>query len=591
MSGSSSRRQVSVCVNACADRLFDTLLAELPKLITPSSLSDALGRWDESLRTNPQIEMPSAGAFMEAFDDLLDHACADRRPLGSYFTPKSLVEPILDYALRDLVMDRIGDDFRRRGRPFSPLPAISDWTAKDRLNAEAIILDLRIADLAAGPGTFLIPAGEWLAGSLASIRTAEISPSGSVVCECFRELALRSLYGVDLDPVAVHAGRLATWLSVGDREWSSKDLCHWVTADSLAVTEQEAWRDWFPDVFDRDTPGFDVILGNPPFANAIEKRAGDGMDGAKKTRQAQFPDLTGTADLAYYFLAMADRLCRPAGSIGMVLPRAVLAAASTRKLRRRLTETRPPTMIYAPPESLLFRGANVFVACLVLRAGAVCVASRSPAVRESSIRFDPVTIADENWWGGVNGTALDDGFRGSKTVGEVFEIVGSMTTGMAYDLAPFVREESAVDNRSEDEPPLRLVTTGLIDPGVCHWGRRPCRYLKRDYDRPVIESNEGMPTSMQARLSMARRPKVLVAGLSTRIEAYFDQAGAHAGAVSTYSIFHPKDDIGRLRRLSDQLNSDAVTKRFEHELGATALGGGRITVTKDFLRRLPIVGS
>ena len=43
----------------------------------------------------------------------------------------------------------------------------------------------------------------------------------------------------------------------------------------------------------------------------------------KEDRGDVFGDLSGTADLAYYFLALADRLTMPKGAVGFVLPRGV----------------------------------------------------------------------------------------------------------------------------------------------------------------------------------------------------------------------------------------------------------------------------
>jgi hypothetical protein len=42
-----------------------------------------------------------------------------------------------------------------------------------------------------------------------------------------------------------------------------------------------------------------------------------------------------------------------------------------------------------------------------------------------------------------------------------------------------------------------------------------------------------------------------------------------------------------LTQLAVRLNAPDASRRLERELGATALGGGRITVTKAFLQRLP----
>jgi hypothetical protein len=167
--------------------------------------------------------------------------------------------------------------------------------------------------------------------------------------------------------------------------------------------------------------------------------------------------------------------------------------------------------------------------------------------------------------------------------------MASMTTGIAYDLVGYLREASESEIKTPREGgPMRLVTTGLIEPGQCDWGRRKCRYLKKDYLHPVIDlTGEPLPAYLRDRLRKVARPKVLVAGLSLRVEAFFDEAGIHAGAVSTYSIFDRQDNVDRLRELSDYLNSPEVSRRLALELGATALGGGRITLTKSFLQGLP----
>ena len=49
-------------------------------------------------------------------------------------------------------------------------------------------------------------------------------------------------------------------------------------------------------------------------------------------------------------------------------------------------------------------------------------------------------------------------------MGSVFSIAASMTTGDAYTIRPHILEDA-------NSKALKLVTTGLIDPFVCRWGR------------------------------------------------------------------------------------------------------------------------
>ncbi len=160
-----------------------------------------------------------------------------------------------------------------------------------------------------------------------------------------------------------------------------------------------------------------------------------------------------------------------------------------------------------------------------------------------------------------------------------FKVAASMTAGDAYDCLP-----SLLDERSGGC--IKLLTTGLIDPDKSLWGARNCRYLGRNLRHPRLKAEQ--PTaSLQRRIEMARRPKIIVAGLSKRIECHFDLAGEYIGAVSTFSIFHPDDDVRALDRVHARLLEPTATAQFVSELGANAMGGGSITMKKKFLENFP----
>jgi hypothetical protein len=349
------------------------------------------------------------------------------------------------------------------------------------------------------------------------------------------------------------------------------------------------WHIELPSVFDRPRDqatssderrrgGFDLIVGNPPFVNAIE---GGVSDTEKPLLRYQFREVGGTADLAYYFLALATTLVRPGGRVALVQPRAVLNAAPVRALRARLSSWLRPTLLYAPGRSDLFAGPAVFVALVVLGPSPECLVSRDDEPNDAT--WVTGSIQDENWWQAIdallNPTDRDEAWGGA-VVGDLFEVAASMTTGDAYDVVPAV-----VDEEQGESP--KLVTTGLIEPGFCLWGQATCRYLKRDFAHPRIVESGPLSKSLTKRLARSRRPKILVAGLTKRIECFLDREGEYIGAVSTYSIFHPADDLSELEALCDQLLSEEASERFRSILGGNAMGGGNITMKKTFLAAFP----
>jgi hypothetical protein len=525
------------------------------------------------------------GVFLEAYQVVRDQigAVASLRQAGAYYTPTSLTQPITEHAVGGTLVDRLlGTLFPDRPET-SPAPAVTTWTRRQREEAESILLDLAICDPAAGPAAFLLSAGRYLADRLAILRQSDdmVSAWTDVVRSC--------LFGVEIDPASARAAQIALWIAAGCRPDISSREMNVQVGDSLRSRYGDPLRGWqnrFPKIFGRTPAGFDVVVGNPPFANAIEDELDESIRIAKRGRKGFFSELTGTADLAYYFLVLADRLVRPDGAVGLVLPRALLSTPSARDLRARLVASRPPALIYAPPDPSLFHSANIFVTALVLRRSGSCLVSRSSPRNDGSIAWDTTVVESEQWWSAVVGKS--DSSAQGPTLGSLAHVAASMTTGMAYDLIPYVAEDEQGELEADQEGSLRLVTTGLIDPGVCRWGEKTCRYLKHRFDRPIIRLDATTPATLRVRIEKMTRPKILVAGLSTRIEACLDRTGRWIGAVSTYSITDPDDDITRLGRLVAFLNGPGVSEEFRRQLGATALGGGRITVTKGFLTGLTV---
>jgi hypothetical protein len=144
----------------------------------------------------------------------------DRRETGTHYTPKSLTEAIVKETLEPLVY--VGP---AEGKPRE------EW----RLRSAAELLDLKICDPAMGSGAFLVQVCRWLAERLveawaeAQKHGNAITADGEVVDEigsrepmrkdaeerlliARRLIAERSLYGVDVNPLAVELAKLSIWL-------------------------------------------------------------------------------------------------------------------------------------------------------------------------------------------------------------------------------------------------------------------------------------------------------------------------------------------------------------------------------------------
>ncbi len=77
------------------------------------------------------------------------------------------------------------------------------------------------------------------------------------------------------------------------------------------------WEIEFPEVFDRDNPGFDAIVGNPPFAGkntTINAHVSGYQDWLKVVN----PESHGNADLVAHFFRRAFSLLRQSGCFGLI---------------------------------------------------------------------------------------------------------------------------------------------------------------------------------------------------------------------------------------------------------------------------------
>jgi hypothetical protein len=148
---------------------------------------------------------------------------AARRTSGTYYTPRTLTEPIVRYALEPVVYEGPAE-----GRP------VAEWRLKDARE----LLEVKVCDFAMGSGAFLVQACRYLSDRLLEAWEAverkgpegvRITPEGERSSGDPRErlipldqeerrtvamrfVADRCLYGVDRNPMAVEMAKLSLWL-------------------------------------------------------------------------------------------------------------------------------------------------------------------------------------------------------------------------------------------------------------------------------------------------------------------------------------------------------------------------------------------
>ena len=117
----------------------------------------------------------------------------ERKTSGSYYTPTSLIDCLLDAALEPVLDEAV--------------------RAPD---SEAAILKLKVVDPACGSGHFLIAASHRVAKRLAAERTGDEEPSPDALRKALRDVIGHCIYGVDVNPMAVELCKVNLWLEALD---------------------------------------------------------------------------------------------------------------------------------------------------------------------------------------------------------------------------------------------------------------------------------------------------------------------------------------------------------------------------------------
>ncbi|MBA3549194.1 MAG: hypothetical protein H0T76_22200 [Nannocystis sp.] len=256
---------------------------------------------------------------------------AARRRSGTHYTPRTLTASIVRTTLEPL------------------LAALGERPDAARL------LDLKICDPALGCGAFLLAACHQLGEQLeaAWIRDHDGPQSTPDLAQrARRQIAAHCLHGVDLEPVAVELARRSLWLLTGApgpagayleanlrrgdallgleiaaldtvpiadlrREADAQIASHFAGDPESRPRWPFHWPLEFPAVFRRDNPGFDAIIGNPPFLGGRQITTHLGARYSLWLRRQQ-PGSSGAADLSARFFRRAFTLLRTGGALGLI---------------------------------------------------------------------------------------------------------------------------------------------------------------------------------------------------------------------------------------------------------------------------------
>ncbi len=328
-----------------------------------------------------------------------------RKAGGVYYTPRYIVEYIVEQTVGKLLDEIAGSSRREEAQPTKGDRSLvtSAATAKD---FERRTLALRFLDPACGSGSFLLRVFErvcehwqqWLTDH-ADKRKKDwcwVEKEGNTVhltARLKRRILRETVYGVDLDPQAVEVTQLSLYLKMLEDETTAtlereQDLfggdeailpplqdnikCgNSLIASDFSMMPEDLVRvhafDWpvqFPAIM--KAGGFDAVVGNPPYILLQD----DFRDDEQLAYfRENYRGASYKLDTYHLFIEQGIKLCRANGRLSLITPSNFLTNNNLDALRRFILQSTQPEQVVVV-DGGVFAGVSVDNAVFVFRSGA-----------------------------------------------------------------------------------------------------------------------------------------------------------------------------------------------------------------------------
>jgi hypothetical protein len=393
-----------------------------------------------------------------------------------------------------------------------------------------------------------------------------------------------------LDSLAMRAG---DFLSGNEKMGATirRDACEALSIDSnmnMPGRKPFHWPLEFPEVFLKIAGGFNVMVGNPPYINAVEQYSGADAKFLKVFFSKNYSTAKGSYDVYVLFAERVMALTAPVASFGLLVPNKILSAEYAYELRKYLINNSSFYSVLDFSRSGAFTASVYPIAVIIHKPkSAITCSIRSSdskllrMVKQSIFLNSPGFL-----WGHVlteYSDLLMQILPHTVSLGAIAEVCGAATVSEAYDIAEHVK--SRVDGTVEDGH-CRFVVSGNIRPFCTTWDTSYVQYLKQRYEKPIVNL-AGLPPK---RKIQALSPKIVISGLSRRPTAFYDDKGEYLSGKSTVIVLNAnKGEL--LNSVTAVLNSKIAALIYRALFGGLELSGGYLRFGPPQIGAFPVPAS
>ncbi len=545
---------------------------------------------------------------------------------------------------------------------------------------------LKIVDPACGSGSFLIGAYRYLLDwhrdryvkdgpeKWSKVLYRGRGDQWHLTIDEKRRILLNSIHGVDIDPQAVEVTKLSLLLKVleGESEASLAtqlrmfqeralpDLDRNIKCgnsligpdfyenEQMMLLDEEAhyrinvfdWKTNFPQVFEGDTPGFDAIIGNPPYIRiqGLKEFAPIEIEHYKRAYRSAGK---GNYDIYVVFVERGLDLLKKDGTLGYILPHKFFNAKYGAPVRELISAGKHLSEVVHFGDEQVFAGASTYTALMFLdgserdsfrfeKVDDLTAWRASGESLEGNVASERVVADEWNFVVGPGASLFERLRQVPAKLGEISQIfVGLQTSADTVFLFKNTErmERSLTEVVSKELDKVLQIESSLLKPVVrsgsigrfwahptatvlfpYEFGSGKARLLSQKVmetqfphawgylteNKQLLAEREhgkfadtGWYQLYPKNLDVWEQPKIMLPYMITRLSAYYDEHSNYFVNVTTGGFMVRTDErYGSLRYITGLLNSNLLDWFLKNV--STNFNSGYFAANKQFLVQLPI---
>lgn len=353
------------------------------------------------------------------------------------------------------------------------------------------------------------------------------------------------------------------------------------------------WRFEFPEVLNPEGKyeGFDLVIGNPPYISAIDLKKSI-PEGTYKILKNNYSTAKGTVDLFIYFFEHGLKILKSGSHLSYITPNRYLSASYGEAVREFLFNETIINEIIDYSHVKVFKEASTYPIVSTVRKNTDKLNAKKYdfQVGKYNVSNDTIDfkIVSSEKLGYLEGFIW--GYLLNEKIQITEKVINSsvpITKCATINATSTASEADEYHNLINEEKGFKLINTGTIDRYSTTWGMEKMTDKGAQYLNPYLPNDSNFISSNRKKLYES--PKIILAKIAIRTEAFLDEHGAFA-SINT-NCFHSFSNDFNPKYILAWLNSKLFQYTFECFFEGLKMQGGYLlysspNVSKMFIKEI-----